>query len=49
MGGSWGSEVGGTKWVKEVKRYKLPVIKLISHGYIMYSVVTIVNNTLLNI
>ena len=33
----------------EVKRYKLLVIKEVSHGYIMYSVVTIVNNTLLHI
>ena len=28
-----------------VKRYKLPVIKYISHGDVIYSMVTIVNNT----
>ena len=37
------------KWVKRVKRYILPVIKLKSHGDIMYGMVTIVNNTVLHI
>ena len=35
--------------MKEVKRYKLLVIKQISHRDIMYSTVTIVNNTVLHI
>ena len=34
-GGRW------MKWVKEIKRYKLPVIKQVSHGNVMYSMVTI--------
>jgi len=38
-GGEW------MKWVKRVKRYKLEVIKYISPGDVMYSMVTIVNNT----
>ena len=33
----------GLKWVKGVKRYKLPVI---SHGDVVCSMVTIVNNTI---
>ena len=35
----------GEKSEKGVKRYKLPVIKQISHGGVMYSMVTEVNNT----
>ena len=31
------------KWVKRVKRYKLPVIKCIRHGDVMCSRATIVN------
>ena len=37
---------GVSKWVKGVKRYKIPVI---SPRGIMYSIVTIVNNTVLYI
>ena len=33
---------GWTKWVKGMKTYKLPVIKYISPGDIMYSMVTLV-------
>ena len=40
----WGVVRGWVKWVKEVKRYRLPVIKEINHGDVTYSVVTIVNN-----
>ena len=32
------------KWMKVVKRYKLPVIRLISSGTVTYIMVTIVNN-----
>ena len=32
-----------SKWVKGVKRQKLPIIKYIKLGAIMYSMVTIVN------
>ena len=35
--------VGWAKWVKEVKKYKIPVIN--SPGDIMCNMVTIVNNT----
>ena len=34
------------KWVKEVKRYKHPVIREISPGDTMYSILTIVNTVL---
>ena len=34
-GGEW------AKWVKGVKRYKLPLIRYISRGDVMYSMVTI--------
>ena len=34
----------GEKWMKVVKRYKLPVIRLISSGTVTYIMVTIVNN-----
>ena len=37
------------KWVKGVKRYKLPVIEYISPGDVMCSVVTLVNNTVSHI
>ena len=37
------------KWVKEVKRYKLSVIKWISHRDIMYSMRIIINNIILHI
>ena len=33
------------KQVKEVKKYKLPVMKLKSHGDVRYSIGTIVSNT----
>ena len=42
-----GQNVGWTKWVKGVKRYKLPFIKWRSHRNIMYSMVIIFNNTVL--
>ena len=35
----------GVKWVKVVTRYKLPVIKYVSLGNVMYSIVTIVSAT----
>ena len=35
--------------MKVVKMYKLPVIKSISTVDVMYSIVTIVNNTLLHV
>lgn len=35
----------GVKWVKGVRMYKFPVIKEISSGEGMYSVVTKVNST----
>ena len=38
----------GLKWVKTVKRDKPPTIKDVSHGDVMYSKVTIVNNILLH-
>ena len=38
QGWRWG------KWGKVVKRYKIPVIRLISSTGLMYSMVTIVNN-----
>ena len=34
----------GEKWINGVKKYKLPVIKEISLGDIMYSMATIVYN-----
>ena len=34
-------------WVKQVKKYQLPVIKQISHGDVMYNMVTMVNNAML--
>lgn len=37
----------GVKWVKVVKRYRLLVVRLIRHGDIIHSMVTIVNNTVL--
>ena len=36
------------KWVKGVKRYKLPVIKQVSPGDVMYSMATIVHKTVLH-
>ena len=39
----------GAKWVKGVERYKLQIIKKVSPGDVMYSMVTIVNNTVLYI
>lgn len=38
----WGCCV---KWVMGVKRYKLSFIKQVSPGDVMYSMMTIVNNT----
>lgn len=37
------------KWVKRVRRYKFPDIKYVSHGDVLYSMVTLVNNTVLHI
>ena len=37
------------KWLKGVKRYKLPVRKEISSGYLMCSTVNTVSNTVLQI
>ena len=38
---------GWEKWVKVVKKYKLLVIRWINAGYIMHSMLIIVNNTIL--
>ena len=38
--------MGWEKWVMGIKRSKLPVIKEVSHGDIMYSMVTIVTTVL---
>ena len=38
-----------TKYVKGVKKYKLPVIKYISQGGVTYNMVPIVDNTVLYI
>ena len=35
--------------MKEGRRFKLPVIKYIWHGDVMYSMVSVVNNTVLHI
>ena len=40
--------LGWVKWVEGVKRYKI-CIKYISHGDVMYSMMTIVNNIVLHI
>ena len=51
----WLPEVGSgwvgewAKWVKEVTKHKLLVTKCKSHGDVIYSMVTIVNNTVLYI
>ena len=37
------------KWVKEIKRYKLPVTKQMSHRYAMYSVPNILNNNVISL
>ena len=44
-GGGWGG--GWVKWMKVVIRYKLPVIKQISPGDVIYSMVTIINYTVI--
>ena len=31
--------MGWAKWVKTVKKYKLPVIKLVSHEDVIYGIV----------
>ena len=36
---------GGRNGVKGVKRYRLPVIKEVSPGDVIYSMLTMVNNT----
>lgn len=43
--GVWGL----ARWVRVIKRYKLPVIRQISPGNVTYSMTTIVNNTVLYI
>ena len=45
--GSWGG--GWAKWEKVVERYKFPVIRQVSSGNVMYSMVTKVNHTVLQI
>ena len=47
IGGGGGSE--GAKWVKVIERYKFPIKKYTSHGDLIYSVVTRVNNTVLHV
>ena len=42
-----GGKRGGLLQVKVVKRYKLPIIRLISSGDIRYNMVTIANSTIL--
>ena len=44
-----GEQWGGTKYVNELKMYKLPIRKLINYRDVIYIMVTIVNNTLLHI
>lgn len=39
----------GVKWVQRVERYKLPAIREISPGDVIYSMVTIANNPVLYI
>ena len=39
----------GTKQVKEIKRYKLPAMELISHEDVMNSIGNIVNNTVITL
>ena len=39
----------GTKQVKEIKRYKLPAMELISHEDVMNSIGNIVNNTVISL
>ena len=48
IGGCQGGE-GWAKQVKGVKRYKPSIIKYISHGDVMYSMVIIVRNIILHI
>ena len=38
---------GKENWMKAMERYKLPVIRKIRSGDIMYSMLTIVNNAIL--
>ena len=45
--GGWVGE--WAKWVKEVTKHKLPVVKYKSRGDVIYSMVTIVNKTVLYI
>ena len=40
---------GFSEWVKQVQRYKLPVIKLISPEHVTHGMVTRVSNTILYI
>ena len=39
-----GSRRGREKYVKEIKKYKLPDVKYMSHGHEMYSVGNTVSN-----
>ena len=41
------SHMGNDGFLKGVKSYTFPVIKLKGHGNLMYSIVTIVNNIIL--
>ena len=45
--GGWVGE--WAKWVKVVTKHKLPVVKYKSRGDVIYSMVTIVNKTILYI
>lgn len=44
-----GWRVGSVKWVKGVRRYKLPVIKKISPRNVMHSMATTADNTVLRV
>ena len=49
--GWWWPQAGGggrTKWVKGVTKYRLPIIKPITHEDVIYSMLTTVNNTVLH-
>ena len=46
MGEQWG---GWAKWVKGIKRYKLPVIKYVSHGYEKHSIKNVANNMVIHL
>ena len=47
--GGYQSGEGWWGWTKGVKKYKLPIIREISSWAVMYSTMTVVNNTVLYI